>query len=201
MSREFDVVVFGATGYTGRLVAEHLLKTYGTAGALKWAVAGRNADKLAEVRDLIAAPSAMPLLFADANDQASLEALAARTRVVVSTAGPYQLYGSGLVAACAKNGADYVDLTGESHWIAQMMAAHETQAKKSGARIVFSCGFDSIPFDLGVWFAQEAARKVFGSYVPRVRGRIRGLKGGLSGGTLASGQATMAAANHKACAR
>lgn len=194
MSREFDVVVFGATGYTGRLVAEHLLKTYGTAGALKWAVAGRNADKLAEVRDLIAAPSAMPLLFADANDQASLEALAARTRVVVSTAGPYQLYGSGLVAACAKNGADYVDLTGESHWIAQMMAAHETQAKKSGARIVFSCGFDSIPFDLGVWFAQEAARKVFGSYVPRVRGRIRGLKGGLSGGTLASGQATMAAA-------
>jgi short subunit dehydrogenase-like uncharacterized protein len=136
----------------------------------------------------------LPLIVADANDQASLEAMAARASVVISTAGPYQLYGSGLVAACAKTGTDYVDLTGESHWIAAMMAAHEAQAKKSGARIVFSCGFDSIPFDLGVWFAQEAARKKFGAYVPRVRGRIRGLKGGLSGGTLASGQATMAAA-------
>jgi short subunit dehydrogenase-like uncharacterized protein len=192
-SREFDVIVFGATGYTGRLVAEHLFKNYGAGGTIKWAMAGRNKDKLAEVRGLIGAPVALPLIVADSNDRKSLEEMVARAKVVISTAGPYQLYGSGLVAACAKTGTDYVDLTGESHWIAAMTAAHDAEAKKTGARIVFSCGFDSIPFDLGVWFVEEAAKKKFGTYCPRVRGRIRGLQGGLSGGTLASGQATMAA--------
>jgi short subunit dehydrogenase-like uncharacterized protein len=181
-AREFDVIVFGSTGYTGRLVAEHLRKTHGA--AVKWAMAGRSKDKLAEVRKEV---------VADSNDPSSLEAMCKRARVIITTAGPYQLYGANLVGACARTGTDYVDLTGESHWIAQMMAAHEAQAKKSGARIVFSCGFDSIPFDLGVWFAEEEAKKKFGAYAPRVRGRIRGMRGGLSGGTLASGQATMAA--------
>lgn len=194
MSREFDVIVFGATGYTGRLVAEYLLKSYGVGGPVKWAMAGRNADKLAEVRDRIGAPSSLPLIVANADDRTSLEAMARRAKVIISTAGPYQLYGTNLVAACAETGTDYVDLTGESHWIATMIAAHNAQAKTSGARIVFSCGFDSIPFDLGVWFVEEAARKKFGTYTARVRGRIRGLQGGLSGGTLASGQATIAAA-------
>ena len=191
-SREFDVIVYGATGYTGRLVAEYLVKTYG-GGAVKWAMAGRSASKLAEIRDLIGAPSALPLIVADAHDPAALEAMAARAKAIISTAGPYQLYGSDLVAACARCGTDYVDLTGESNWIAAMMAAHETAAKASGARLVFSCGFDSIPFDLGVWFAQEAAKARLGAYAPRVRGRMRAMRGGLSGGTLASGQATMAA--------
>jgi short subunit dehydrogenase-like uncharacterized protein len=190
MSDEFDVIVFGSTGYTGRLVAEHLLKVHG--GKVKWAMAGRNRDKLAEVAREIGA--SVPFVVADSNDPASLEAMCKRAKVVISTAGPYQLYGSNLVAACAMTGTDYVDLTGESHWIAAMIAAHEAQAKKSGARIVFSCGFDSIPFDLGVWFVEEEAKKKFGAYAHRVRGRVRGLKGGLSGGTLASGQATMAAA-------
>ena len=194
MSKEFDVIVFGATGYTGRLVAEHLFKAYGTGGSVKWAMAGRNADKLAEVRNLIGAPASRSLVIADSGNPSSLETMAARTKVVISTVGPYQLYGSNLVAACATIGTDYVDLTGESHWIAAMTAAHDAQAKKTGARIVFSCGFDSIPFDLGVWFVEETAKKKFGAYAPRVRGRIRGLQGGLSGGTLASGQATMAAA-------
>ena len=193
MSREFDVIVFGATGYTGRLVAQHLLKSRGAAGAIRWAMAGRNAGKLAEVRSLIGAPASLPVIVANANDQAALEEMAARTKVVISTAGPYQLYGSGLVAACAKTGTDYVDLTGESHWIAAMTGAHDAEAKKTGARIVFSCGFDSIPFDLGVWFVEEEARRRLGTYTARVRGRVRGLKGGLSGGTLASGQATIAA--------
>jgi short subunit dehydrogenase-like uncharacterized protein len=193
-NREFDVIVFGSTGYTGRLVAEYLLKTYGAGGEVNWAMAGRSAGKLADVRDLIAAPAALPLIVADAHDPASLEALAARTKAVISTAGPYQLYGSDLVAACAKTGTDYVDLTGESHWIATMIAAHQAAAKASGARLVFSCGFDSIPFDMGVWFVQQAARDRLGAYAPRVRGRVRQLRGGLSGGTLASGQATMAAA-------
>ncbi|MGD0145147.1 MAG: saccharopine dehydrogenase NADP-binding domain-containing protein, partial [Rhizomicrobium sp.] len=193
-SREFDVIVYGATGYTGRLVAEYLLEAYGVGKPVKWAMAGRNRDKLAEVRDLIGAPASLPLIVADANDDAALAAMVARAKVVLTTAGPYQLYGSKLVAACAKAGTDYVDLTGESHWIAAMIAAHEADAKKSGARLIFSCGFDSIPFDLGVWFAEEEAKKRFGTYASRVRGRIRGIKGGLSGGTLASGQATMALA-------
>jgi short subunit dehydrogenase-like uncharacterized protein len=191
---EFDVIVYGATGYTGRLVAEHLLKTYGVGGEVAWAMAGRSAEKLAEVRDLIGAPASLPLLVADAHDRAALDALVARTKVVISTAGPYQLYGSDLVAACAAAGCDYVDLTGESNWIAEMIAGHEAQAKASGARLVFSCGFDSIPFDMGVWFVQEAAKAAFGAPAKRVRGRLRAMKGAFSGGTFASGMATMAAA-------
>ena len=116
--RDFDVVVYGATGFTGRLVAEYLLKTYGAAGPVTWAMAGRSADKLAEVRDLIGAPSTLPLVVADAADAGALSAMAARTKVVITTAGPYQLYGSQLVAACAAAGCDYVDLAGESNWIA-----------------------------------------------------------------------------------
>jgi short subunit dehydrogenase-like uncharacterized protein len=192
-TREFDAVVFGATGYTGRLVAAYLLKTYGAAGEVRWAMAGRNQAKLAEVRDLIGAPESVPLVVADAEDRAALEAMARRAKVVITTAGPYQIYGSALVDACARTGCDYVDLTGESHWIAAMIARHDAEAKASGARLVFSCGFDSIPFDLGVWFVEEEARKRFGAYAPRVRGRMRAMKGGLSGGTLASGMATMAA--------
>ncbi|MDB5432566.1 MAG: saccharopine dehydrogenase [Caulobacter sp.] len=194
MARDFEVILYGATGYTGRLVAEHLLKTYGASGDLTWAMAGRNLDKLAEIRDGIGAPAALPLIQADAADAASLAAMAARAKVIISTVGPYQLYGSPLVAACAKAGTDYVDLTGESHWIAEMLAAHEAEAKASGARLVFSCGFDSIPFDLGVWYLQREAARRLGAPVPRVRGRVREIAGGLSGGTLYSGMATMTAA-------
>ncbi len=190
---EFDIILWGATGYTGRLVAQHLLRTYGATGALKWAAAGRSADKLDDVLAAIGAPASLPRILADAGDAASLAAMARRAAVVISTVGPYQLYGSALVAACAAAGSDYVDLTGESNWIAEMIKAHEAAAKASGARIVFSCGFDSIPFDLGVFFVEEEARRRFGAYAPRVRGRVRALKGGLSGGTLASGMATQAA--------
>ena len=193
-AREFDVIVYGATGYTGRLVAEHLLRSYGANGTVRWGMAGRSAGKLAEVRDLIGAPRDLPLIVAEAHDRPSLEAMAGRTKAVITTAGPYQLYGSDLVAACAATGADYVDLTGESNWIAAMIAEHETAAKASGARLVFSCGFDSIPFDMGVWFAQRAARERFGAPAKRVRGRVAAMRGGFSGGTFASGVATMAAA-------
>lgn len=192
MAREFDIIVYGATGYTGRLVAEHLLKTYGAAGDLKWAMAGRNEAKLKEVRGLIGAPEALPLVIADADDLASLTAMARRATAIISTAGPYQLYGSNLVAVCAAEGTDYVDLTGEPNWIHEM-GIHQEAAKKSGARIVFSCGFDSIPFDLGAWFVEEAAKAKFGAYAPRVRSRVRAMKGSASGGTVASGQATMMA--------
>ena len=190
MAREYDIVVYGASGYTGRLVAEYLI---GKGAGVAWAMAGRSAAKLAEVRDLIGAPKSTPLIVADAEDAIALAAMAQRTRVVLTTAGPYQLYGNSLVDACAQTGTDYVDLTGEPNWIATMIARHEATAKQSGARIVFSCGFDSVPFDLGVLFAESEARKKFGLYAPRVRGRVRAIIGGVSGGTLASGAATAAA--------
>jgi short subunit dehydrogenase-like uncharacterized protein len=188
--RDFDIIVFGATGFTGRLVAEYLAHS----GAPRWAMAGRSATKLAEVRDLIGAPADTPLLTADSENPASLRALCERTQVVLTTVGPYQLYGSDLVAACAETGTAYVDLCGEPAWMRHMIDAHHATAQRSGARIVFSCGFDSIPFDLGVLTLQEAARAKFGAPVPRVKGRVRKMQGGFSGGTAASLKATLAAA-------
>ena len=192
-AREFDLIIFGATGFTGRLVAEYLLEKYGAAGEVAWAVAGRSAAKLDAVMDEIGAPKSLPRLAADASDPASLAALVARTRVVVTTVGPYQLYGEPLVAACAAAGTDYVDLCGEPGWMAQMIAKHGEAAKASGARIVFSCGFDSIPFDLGVVFLQTEARKTSGAPATVVHGRVRAMRGSFSGGTVASLLATVEA--------
>lgn len=188
---EFDVIVHGASGFTGRLVAEHFAKHHPD---VKWAMSGRNVAKLAAVRDEIGAPAGAPLIVADADDPASLDALAARTKAVLTTVGPYQLYGSDLVAACARAGTDYLDLCGEPAWMRAMIDAHEASAKASGARIVFSCGFDSIPFELGVWFLQQEAIKRFGAPVARVKGRVRRMQGTFSGGTAASLKATLAAA-------
>ena len=196
--KEFDIIVYGATGFTGRLVAEYLSRQYGLDSGLRWAMAGRSADKLAAVRDEIGAPAATPLVTADAGDPASLEAMVGRTRLVLTTVGPYQLYGSELVAACARSGTDYVDLCGEPAWMRHMIDAHTEAARSSGARIVFSCGFDSIPFDLGVFYLQDVARAQLGATVPRVRGRVRKMKGTFSGGTAASFKATMAAAKDPA---
>jgi short subunit dehydrogenase-like uncharacterized protein len=192
--REFDIVVYGATGYTGRLVAEHFVREYGSEpGAPKWAMAGRSKDKLAEVRDAIGAPADTPLVIADASDPGSLDAMCHRARVILTTVGPYQLYGSELVAACARAGTDYADLCGEPAWMREMIDAHHEQAKASGARIAFSSGFDSIPFDLGVLMLQAAAKSRYGSPAPRVRGRVRAMQGTFSGGTAASLTATMKA--------
>jgi len=157
-------------------------------------MAGRSKDKLATVRDAIGAPADTPLIVADASDPASLKAMVAQTKSVITTVGPYQLYGSDLVAACVAAGVDYFDLSGEPVWMRQMIDAHETTAKSTGARIVFSCGFDSIPFELGVFCAQEEAKKVFGAPVNRVKGRVRAMKGTFSGGTAASARASFAAA-------
>jgi short subunit dehydrogenase-like uncharacterized protein len=190
---EFDIIVYGATGFTGRLVAEYLAATCGVDGEVRWAMAGRSADKLAAVRDEIGAPASTQLVVADASDPASLKAMVSRAKAILTTVGPYQLYGSDLVAACAAAGTDYLDLSGEPTWMAQMIVAHEAAAKASGARILFSCGFDSIPFELGVLFTQGLARKRLGHPVPRIKGRVRAMQGGLSGGTAASGAATMAA--------
>ncbi len=193
-SSKFDIIVYGATGFTGQLVAEYLAAQYRGDGSLKWAMAGRSLDKLASVRDAIGAAADTALIVADAGDPASLKAMVDQTKSVVSTVGPYQLYGSGLVAACAATGTDYLDLCGEPVWMRQMIDAHQATAQSSGARIVFSCGFNSLPFELGVFFCQETARKVFGGPVNRVKGRVRAMKGTFSGGTAASIKATFAAA-------
>ena len=189
-SREFDIIVYGATGYTGRLVAEYLKDKSG----VKWAMAGRSAEKLAEVRDLIGAAADTPLIVADASDPATLDDMVKRTKVVLTTVGPYQLYGNDLVAACVANGTDYTDLCGEPAWMRQKIDQHDAAAKASGARIVFSAGFDSIPFDLGVLMLQQHCETQFGAPAPRIKGRVRAMKGTFSGGTAASLKATMAAA-------
>jgi short subunit dehydrogenase-like uncharacterized protein len=187
MSRPFDLIVFGATGFTGRLVAEVLMRR---AEGLRWALAGRNLEKLAEVADSLGAADRVPLLHADASNEASLAKLAAQARAVITTVGPYTRHGTPLVAACAAAGTDYLDLCGEPLWMAQMVREFDEPARASGARIVFSCGFDSVPFDLGVVFLQHHAQQRFGEPLQRVRGRVRTIKGGVSGGTAASALAT-----------
>ena len=189
-SSKFDIVVYGATGFTGQLVAEYLAAHYKNDASLKWAMAGRNLDKLAKVRDAIGAPADTSLIAADASDPASLKAMIDQTKSVITTVGPYQFYGNELVAACAASGTDYFDLCGEPVWMRQIIEAHEAVAKSSGARIVFSCGFDSLPFELGALFVQEEAKRVFGAAVSRVKGRVRDMRGTLSGGTAASAKAT-----------
>ncbi|MGB7407391.1 MAG: saccharopine dehydrogenase NADP-binding domain-containing protein [Pontixanthobacter sp.] len=191
-NREFDIVVYGATGYTGRLVAEYLSDHYGSRDdGPKWAMAGRNQSKLEDVRDLIGAPKDTPLIVADADDADSLTAMVKRTRVVLTTVGPYQLYGDALVETCAREGTDYADLCGEPGWMREQIDKNSDLAKASGARICFSSGFDSIPFDLGVWMLQKEAKAKFGQPVPRVKGRVRAMQGTFSGGTAASLTETM----------
>src|SRR5215471_5625453 len=189
-SPKFDIVVYGATGFTGQLVAEYLASRYKDDKALKWAMAGRSLDKLKSVRDAIGAPADMPLIVADASDAASLKAMVEQTMSVITTVGPYQLYGEELLAACVATGTDYFDLCGEPVWMRQMIDKYEAAAKESGARIVFSCGFDSVPFELGAFFVQEEAKRVFGAPSARVKGRVRAMRGTLSGGTAASAKAT-----------
>ncbi|MBR0935703.1 trans-acting enoyl reductase family protein [Bradyrhizobium jicamae] len=189
-SSKFDIVIYGATGFTGQLVAEYIAAQYKGDKALRWAMAGRSKDKLAAVRDAVGAPADTPLIVADAGNVASLKAMAAQARSVISTVGPYQLYGNELIAACVEAGTDYLDLCGEPVWMRQMIDRHEAAAKASGARIVFSCGFDSVPFELGTFFVQQEARRVFGAMAPRVKGRVRDMRGTLSGGTAASAKAT-----------
>jgi short subunit dehydrogenase-like uncharacterized protein len=192
-SAKFDIVVYGATGFTGQLVAEYLATHYAGHDAPKWAMAGRSLDKLASVRDAVGASADIALIRADASDPSSLQAMIEQTNSVISTVGPYQLYGSELVALCATTGTDYLDLCGEPVWMRQMIDAHEAAAKSSGARIVFSCGFDSVPFELGAFFVQQEAKRVFGAPVSRVKGRVRDMRGTVSGGTAASGRATFEA--------
>lgn len=187
--RDFDLVVLGATGFTGRLVVEYLIEHYGTDQGLKWAIAGRNRAKLEHLREELLPQQQreqLPLLLADSNDPDSLAKLAAATRVICTTVGPYAKQGSPVVAACAEAGTDYCDLAGEVQWLARMISAHQDDAVASGARIVNCCGFDSIPSDMGTWFLQQAMLEKHGVPASRVKARVGRNRGTASGGTVAS---------------
>lgn len=185
VERPLDLVVVGATSFVGAVVVRHLVEH--PVGGLRWAIAGRNADKLARVaQETGAAALGVEQLIADAADLAALRAITERTRAVVSTVGPYALHGSPLVEACAAMGTDYLDLTGEPQWMRRMTDAHGDAAAASGARIVHACGFDSIPSDVGVAFLQKTSLERHGAPCVRVGMRVAGAKGGVSGGTVAS---------------
>ncbi|ROO24271.1 saccharopine dehydrogenase [Salinisphaera orenii MK-B5] len=181
---QHEVVVFGATSFVGRLTCAYLADRYGD--DLDWAMAGRSQSRLESVRDEVGAGDDVPLIVADAADPAALEALCERARVVVSTVGPYALYGETLVRICAETGTDYCDLTGEVQWIRRMIERYEATAAESGARIVHCCGFDSLPSDLGVHYLQRTARQRFGAPCTRVKMRVKAMRGTFSGGTVAS---------------
>lgn len=185
--REFDIVLFGATGFTGRITAEELLVR---GAGLRWAIAGRDRAKLEAVKaELVAADARatdVAVLVADSHDREALDALARRARVVCTTVGPYAKYGNELVAACAAAGTHYGDLTGETPFMRRSIDANHELARKTGARIVHACGFDSIPSDLGVLLANEAMRARTGAPCDEATLAVVGMRGGVSGGTVAS---------------
>jgi short subunit dehydrogenase-like uncharacterized protein len=185
----YDIILYGASGFTGGLVADYLHTTYGTSQSLKWAIAGRTEEKLQKVCSDLNAPE-LPVVLADADKPDTLRRMCEKSKVVISTVGPYQKHGEPLIQACTAVGTDYVDLCGEVAWMAEMIHKYQSAAQDSGARMVFSCGYDSLPFDMGVYKLQQLSMDRFGKPAIRVRARIRRTKGGLSGGTLASGIAT-----------
>jgi short subunit dehydrogenase-like uncharacterized protein len=187
INREFDIVVFGATSFVGKILCNYLVNEH-TEPNLTWAMAARSEAKLNSLKkSLGSGAEAIPLIIADSADEQAVRAMCERTELVISTVGPYALYGEVLVRMCCDLGTDYCDLTGEPQWISRMIARYEDAAKRSGARIVNCCGFDSIPSDLGVKFLQDHAQRHFGSYCDQIKLRVKALKGGASGGTIASG--------------
>jgi len=185
--RRYDVVVWGASGFTGKLVTEYILRKYGTDGDLRWAVAGRNPAKLDSLfSELGISANELPVIISDSFDSESIGGLARDTKVILSTVGPYAKYGSVLVEACVKHGTHYCDLAGEVQWMRKMIDQFQALAEVSGAKIVHSCGFDSIPSDIGVWFLQQEARKLNGEVCTEIKLLVKAMKGGASGGTFAS---------------
>lgn len=196
-TKKYDFIVFGATGFTGKLVVEYLVERYLGNPEIKWALAGRNLEKLKSVAKSKNVPDDICLFTADSNDKTSVENLVSKTRCILTVVGPYQLYGNNIIESCAKSGTDYVDLCGEPGWMHEKINELSDISKESGSRIVFSCGFDSIPFDLGVLFLQNEIIKRFKKPAPNVRGRVRAMNGEFSGGTAASLGATMSALKEK----
>ena len=195
--KSVDVVIYGATGFTGKLVVEYMQEKYGKDEGISWAIAGRSEEKLNSVREELKVGSNVPQLLVDSNDKDSIASMVQQTKCVLTTVGPYQLYGANILQQCVIHGVDYVDLCGEPGWMHEMINEHAEQAKETGARIVFSCGFDSIPFDLGVYFLQKEVMAQHGKPASNIRGRVRAMNGEFSGGTAASLSATMASLKEK----
>ena len=190
---KYDFVIYGATGFTGKLVVEYAIKQYNNNNEVSWAIAGRNNEKLEHVKEKYNLPSNIGKIVVDSNDQDSIDEMVSQTKCVLTTVGPYQLYGEKIIKTCISTGTDYVDLCGEPGFMHKIISECSSEAKETGARVVFSCGFDSIPFDLGVLFVQEEVMSKLNKYAPSVRGRVRAMNGEFSGGTAASMKATMAA--------
>ena len=187
IEKPYSLVVFGATSFVGKLLCRYLVDEFGFDGRLSWAAAGRSRGKLEALRSSLGeGAAALPLEIADAADEAALAAMCGKTRAVVSTVGPYAFHGEPLVRVCATTGTDYCDLTGEIPWIKRMIGLYEAKAQASGARIVHCCGFNSIPSDMGVCFLQQEARRRFGQPCSHVKMRVKAIRGGASGGTIAS---------------
>ena len=191
--RELDIVLYGATGFVGKLTAEYLARAGGTA---RIGLAGRSTERLLAVRESLGeAARDWPLIAADAASPSSLNDMAARARVVVTTVGPYTKYGMPLVAACAAAGTDYADLTGETMFVRESIDTYHEQAVDTGARIVHACGFDSVPSDLTVYALFEQVRRDGTGELGETNFVVRGFAGGLSGGTIASMMEVMATAS------
>ena len=183
MSNSFDIVLYGATSFVGQITAKYLAQH--TSETFSWAIAGRNQTKLESLKSELGLVD-LPILVADSHDEEALRGIAEQTKVIITTVGPYALYGETLVKICAETGTDYCDLTGEPQWIKQMLAQYEAQAKESGARIIHCAGFDSIPSDLGVWALQEHAIATTGRPISHIKMRVNKIRGAASGGTVAS---------------
>ncbi|MGH1419837.1 MAG: saccharopine dehydrogenase family protein [Hyphomicrobiaceae bacterium] len=184
---EFDIVLWGGSSFVGKLIAEHLHQHYGVGGSLRWAIGGRNKRKLQGTRaSLGAGAEQLPIVVGDARDRQFLGTMVENTKVVLSTVGPYALYGKELIEVCARSGTDYCDLAGEIPFIQEMMDKHDDQARASGARILNCCGVDSLPSDLGVRALNEIAQQQFGCELEHVTTEVKSFKGGFSGGTILS---------------
>ena len=188
-NRPYAVVLYGATSFVGQITAKYLSQFLADSNDVEWAIAGRDEEKLKKLQSEISdsgSAKKVDIIIANSNDEASLDEMTKQAKVVISTVGPYLKYGEPLIKSCANNGTDYVDLTGEAIFIKDMMDKYQDTASQSGARIVNSCGFDSIPSDLGVYFTQQQAEKQFDEVCEKIHMRVKAAKGGLSGGTVAS---------------
>ena len=182
--KQFDIIIWGASSFTGQLVTEYLFKKCGSS-KIKWAIAGRNLDKLERIRSEVADKN-IPIFIADSFDEDSLSKFVKKTNVVCSTVGPYSLYGTKLVKLCVENNTNYCDITGEAHWIRTIIDSFHEKAKSKKIKIVNSCGFDSIPSDMGVYFIQNEIKKVYKNHARSIKMRVAGIRGGISGGTYGS---------------
>lgn len=180
----FDIIIWGATSFTGKLVVEYIFKKYGSS-KIKWAIAGRNLKKLEKIRYQVADEN-IPIFIADSFDKESLSKFVKKTKVVCSTVGPFSLYGTKLVKLCVENNTNYCDITGEAHWIRSLIDSFHEEAKSKKIKIINSCGFDSIPSDMGVYFIQNEIKKIYNNYAKSIKMRVAGIRGGISGGTYSS---------------